>query len=195
MRRTTKTDMTIKPRPRTRMRGLGADLGRPGKKVNCAFAAVSTATTARGRAKSAFGLQPVPHPRGDAPNNGLGDREARVQARPGQVESLQAELSGAEGDSGTAAGGGNREVGAGSWPLAAELFGANRALAEIEVELVDSRAAFERADKGVDLIREAKPSLWRSLFRRAASANWTQELSTAIALRADCGPASRGGAG
>ena len=103
-----------------------------------------------------------------------------------EVEALRAELCAAEGDNGRAAAEARvaaleREAGR----LATELQGADRALKAATADLAEASAAFERADKSVDLVRDAKPSALLRAFRWDMSSRWKQELSAIAALRAD----------
>lgn len=103
-----------------------------------------------------------------------------------EVDALCAELSAAEDGKGVAAAQARvdaLEREAGRLSVAARDAAAARD--EAEAELAEASTAFGRADKGVDLVREAKPSGLLSLFRRGAAARWKQELSGAAALRAD----------
>ena len=103
-----------------------------------------------------------------------------------EVGLLRAEVSLAEGNNGLAAA--RAEVEALSREterLSAELLEANRALETAETEFTATFAAFQRADKGADLVRAAKPSGLRRLFRWNTSSQWEQHLSAAVAVRAD----------
>jgi len=103
-----------------------------------------------------------------------------------EVEALRAELCAADGDDGRAA----AEVRVAvlecqTGRLATEFQKADRALMAAAAELAEASATFERADKSVDLVREAKPSALLRVFRWGTSARWKQELSDMAALRAD----------
>ena len=103
-----------------------------------------------------------------------------------EVDALCAELSAAEDDKGVTTAAAKvemleREAGR----LSAAVREAVKARDAAEAELAEASMAFERADKGVDLVREAKPSGLLSLFRWGAAARWKQKLSDAAALRAD----------
>ena len=103
-----------------------------------------------------------------------------------EVEALRAELCAAEGGNGRAAAEARAAALEGEAArLATELQGADRALKAATADLAEAAAAFERADKGVDLVREAKPSALLRAFRWGKSARWKQELSAMAALRAD----------
>jgi hypothetical protein len=102
-----------------------------------------------------------------------------------EVEALRDEVRAAEGDNGRAAAEARvaaLECEAGR--LAAEFEKADRALKAATADLAEASAAFDRADKSVDLVRETKPSALR-VFRWNTSARWKQELSAMAALRAD----------
>ncbi len=103
-----------------------------------------------------------------------------------EVEALRAELCAAEGDNGRAAA--EAKVAAlerEAERLTAELQGADRALKAAAAELAEAAATFERADKSVDLVRDAKPSVLLRAFRWDRSEKWKQELSAMAALRTD----------
>lgn len=103
-----------------------------------------------------------------------------------EVGMLRAEVSAAEDDGRTTAAAARAmalEHEAGR--LAVELQEASRALATVETDLAEASAAFARADKGVDLVREARPSGLLLLIRPGVAARWKQDLSAAAALRAE----------
>ncbi len=103
-----------------------------------------------------------------------------------EVEALRAEVCAAEGDNGRAEAEARVAALEGeAGRLAAEFQEVDRALKAAAADLAEASAAFDRADKSVDLIRETKPAALLRVFRWNTSARWRQELSAMAALRAD----------
>jgi len=103
-----------------------------------------------------------------------------------EVEALRDEVCAAEGDNGRAAAEARVAALEGeAGRLAGEFQEADRALKAAAADLAEASAAFDRADKSVDLVRETKPSALLRVFRWHTSARWKQDLSAMAALRAD----------
>ena len=131
--------------------GLGADLGRLGQEGQLrALCGYPRPLRAQGPGQGpAFGLQPVPPSCGDATHGGLADRGSSLSSAHWR-KSRRCEPNCRLPSVMTAR---RCRQKSRSWSrklaaYAAELLEANRGIAAIEAELVDSRAAFERADKG-----------------------------------------------
>ena len=103
-----------------------------------------------------------------------------------EVEALRAEVCAAEGDNGRAEAEARVAALEGeAGRLAAEFQEADRALQADAAGLAEASAAFDRADKSVDLVRETRPAALLRVFRWGTLAKWKQELSAMAALRAD----------
>ena len=159
-----------------------------GKKSNCGrFAAILDRHERRGPHKGQPSACNVFRLLADARQTMDWDAERVAFTRAvAEVEALRAELCAAESDDGGAAAAArvaalDREA----VRLATELQGADRALKAATADLAEAAVAFERIDKSVDLVRDAKPSALLRAFRWDMAARWKQELSTMAALRAD----------
>ncbi len=103
-----------------------------------------------------------------------------------EVETLCGEIAGAASDGGSGAA--NATVTAlerQAEHLSADLRQAQQIARSAEMRLVEASAAFERADKSVDLVREAKPTGLLAVVRRAALARWKHRLDEAAVSRTD----------